>query len=390
VRVLKHRFQTCCAENRSGARLTAERDSFEGIQVLRFVAALMVVGMHSTHYAVERLHINATIFSNGGAGVDIFFVISGFVMMISSQSQLARPDGWKEFMLRRLIRIVPLYWLLLSAKVVTLIWLPGALRDATIDPLAIVSSYLFLPSYNNEGEIAPILYVGWTLNFEMFFYALLAIAMAFQFNAYKFIAGVFSLCCLLAVIRNPGWPALSFYGDTMVLEFGLGMLIARAHIERMRLPAVVSVSRSDIRSDNRSVSWSVSRSVSLPIGLIGLGCLGLLPVWESVPGLSRPIVWGVPAALIVLGVALINPTIKGRVPRVWLFLGSASYALYLIHPLVAPLAPSLLMRLGLPYVGVSVALSIVVSVLAAACVYQWVERPTSDYLRSRCQTTKLV
>ena len=141
------------------------KDQYEGIQALRFVAALLVVLMHSTHYASERLLIDVPIFSNGGAGVDIFFVISGFVMVIASNPLINRPDGWRLFVARRLIRIVPLYWLLLSVKVLTILLFPALLRDSTFDPIAIISSYLFLPSYNNEGEIAPILYVGWSLNF---------------------------------------------------------------------------------------------------------------------------------------------------------------------------------------------------------------------------------
>ena len=339
--------------------MTKTNNQFEGIQVLRFVAALLVVAMHSTHYAAERLTAGAPIFSNGSAGVDIFFVISGFVMVISSQSLIHHRDGWKHFALQRLIRIVPLYWLLLTTKVLFILFFPAALRDSSFDPVAIISSFLFLPSYNHEGEIAPILYVGWSLNFEMFFYALLAIAMAFRLNTFRFVGGVFLICCLLALLRTPDWPVYSFYFDTMVLEFGLGMLIGRACSKERVMPTGIA------------------------LGLILLGILCLTPVWEQVPTLWRPVVWGIPAALIVLGIVGLERTFNGHYPRALLVLGSASYALYLIHPLVAPLIPSMLKRAGSGSAWLSIILSMAVSVLAALMAYYVAEKPLTQWFRQK-------
>jgi exopolysaccharide production protein ExoZ len=153
---------------------------------------MLVVVMHSTRYASERLVKETPFFNTGGAGVDIFFVISGFVMIISSQSLLTRSDGWKQFGLRRIVRIVPLYWSLLTLKLVTLLLVPSVLRVTHIAPWAIIGSYLFVPSFNHDGDIAPILFVGWTLNFEMFFYLLLAIALKFRLDPFKFVGGVFA------------------------------------------------------------------------------------------------------------------------------------------------------------------------------------------------------
>src|ERR1700730_16626449 len=86
------------------------------IQALRIVAAGLVVVTHSTFYAFERLDRNFFVWQRGTRGVDIFFVISGFVMIYSSQKLLALPGGWKTFAERRIVRIVPLYWLILRLK----------------------------------------------------------------------------------------------------------------------------------------------------------------------------------------------------------------------------------------------------------------------------------
>lgn len=330
---------------------------YDGIQALRFVAALLVVVMHSTHYAAERLVKDTPFFSPGAAGVDIFFVISGFVMIISSQPLWSRADGWKQFGLRRIARIVPLYWALLTLKVATLLLAPAVLRVTDITPWAVISSYLFLPSFNHDGEIAPILFVGWTLNFEMFFYLLLVIALKFRVDAFKLVGGVFAVLCLMALLRAPGWPAAAFYFDTIVLEFGFGMLIARAVL----------------------AGWTLSRPVA--IGLLLAGFAALLPAWDTVPVLMRPIVWGIPAAMIVAATACLNDPIGRRLPTWLLLLGNASYALYLVHPLIAPLSPSLLAKLGWPNAWLSVALSVLSSIILALFVYRFAERPMTELLR---------
>ena len=85
------------------------KSTFTGIQALRFVAAMLVVLAHSTAMVNERMHLDMFKWRAGWSGVDIFFVISGFVMAISSGGLMQRANGWKIFLTRRLIRIVPLY-----------------------------------------------------------------------------------------------------------------------------------------------------------------------------------------------------------------------------------------------------------------------------------------
>ena len=147
------------SDARSGTR-------YDSIQILRAVAALAVVVFH----AGQRV---AVPFGVGQAGVDIFFVISGFVMWIVS-------DNGKtpiEFIRARILRIVPLYW------VATLLMAVGAwlglfprMRVAWDDLLA---SLFFVPYYSlsSTKEIVPVLRQGWTLNYEMFFYVSFALAL---------------------------------------------------------------------------------------------------------------------------------------------------------------------------------------------------------------------
>ncbi|MFT3800927.1 MAG: acyltransferase [Burkholderiaceae bacterium] len=332
-----------------------ESRHFTSIQALRFIAAAMVVVFHGSHYADGRL-TPGPIVINGAAGVDIFFVISGFVMMISSRDLFKADDGWRRFSLRRVARIVPLYWALLSVKVLTLLLMPGALANTEISVAEILCAYLFLPHYNADGDIFPILVVGWTLNFEMFFYAILALGMYWRLPPYRFCLGVLTVLSLGALLRPPDGPAALFYLDPIILEFGLGMLIARFVDQRPKFGP-----------------WA-------NLILIVVGVLLLCIPMSAPPDLLRPIVWGLPAAAIVLGFCGLDREIAGITPRWVTTLGDASFALYLIHPIIGPFAPSLLRRFGLVSSTASIALTLLISVIAALALYRGFERPVTRFL----------
>lgn len=334
-------------------------EQYDGIQALRFVAALMVVLCHATFYTSERLVADYPVWGKGGSGVDIFFVISGFVMAISSQSLIGRSDGWRTFVSRRVVRIVPLYWMALLLKLAILAVLPSAALHSAADPNSVLASFLFLPSFNGAGELKPFHGVGWTLNFEMFFYAMFALGMALRIQPMKFVLGVFMICCGFAIFRTDAWPALAFYADTIVLEFGFGMLLAHAISRGLKLP------------------------VRYCVALIGVGFFGLVHDFFEGDALWRPIVWGIPALMVVTGIACMNEVLRGRVPRWLLGLGAASYALYLFHPLLGPLVPAILAKLDLVSAPLSITLIVLLSIIVTWFIHLWVERPMTASVKNR-------
>lgn len=330
---------------------------YEGIQALRFVAALLVVVTHATFYVSERLVPDHPVWSNGAAGVDVFFVISGFVMVVSSQGLIGRDDGARTFLLRRLSRIVPLYWVATTLKVAAILAVPAAVLNGGIDVAHIVKSYLFIPSYNEQGGLHPVVAVGWTLNFEMFFYIAFALALWLRVPPLPFVGLIFAALSVAALFREPDWPALAFWLDTIVLEFVAGMVLARLCIDGARVPPAVAAT------------------------MVLVGFAGLLWPWGEVPGMMRVLVWGIPAVLIVAGVALLEPVLQGRVPASLMSLGDSSYALYLFHPMIAPAAPALLAKAALPNVPLSILLSIALSIGVALVVYRFGERPVTARLK---------
>jgi exopolysaccharide production protein ExoZ len=146
--------------------------TLNSIQYLRAVAAVMV----PYHHARARLPGIYEVLPNplGGAGVDLFFVISGFIMVITTAGRGSRPG---DFMLRRIARIVPSYWFYTTALALFIVAMPGVLNLSVTLP-HYLESIFFVPHVSRDNQLSfctgerslqPLLQPGWTLNFEMFF-----------------------------------------------------------------------------------------------------------------------------------------------------------------------------------------------------------------------------
>jgi peptidoglycan/LPS O-acetylase OafA/YrhL len=346
-------------EYNSGAGVvmaSTNKENYTGIQALRFLAAILVVMVHATLYTKERLDPAFGIWSPGGAGVDIFFVISGFVMVVSSRKLMTQTGGWLVFAKRRLIRIVPLYWLITTLKIAALLAVPSVVIHAKLSFYQVVMSYLFFPARNAEGALEPLVGVGWTLNYEMFFYMIFTLALLLRRDIYWFIGAVLGLCALGSLVPNIDSDALAFYFNPIVLEFFGGMLLARV-----------------------AATWRFPWWACLAAFAVGLALL------LAQPGGSFPrfIGSGLPALLVVSGVVFGERWLAGRIPNFLLNLGAASYALYLFHPLVAPLAPAVLKRVGLLEVGTSIVACVMISIIVSLITFIVVERRVTRYLNRR-------
>jgi exopolysaccharide production protein ExoZ len=333
----------------------AQSNRFLGIQALRMVAASLVVCTHSTFYAAERLNRDFVVWERGTRGVDIFFVISGFVMIYSSQKLFGSPTGWREFAERRIMRIVPLYWLITTMKVFVLLLTSGLVLHAALNPTSTVCSYLFLPAKNLDGKLRPLVNVGWTLNFEMLFYFLFGLALFLRTGVSKFVGVALALLSIGAYFRAPSWPPIAFYLNSIVLEFYFGILIAKACLRGIYLP---------------------KRSAYL------LATCGL--VLLLLPAMNRKwpqfLIGGVPAALIVWSAASLRD-LEELIPRFVLYLGDASYAIYLIHPFVCPLPPAVMSRLHVNYPWLSVFLSVALGMGVGSLLHQFIELPMNAWLK---------
>lgn len=303
---------------------------------------------------------------NGAAGVDIFFVISGFVMALSSQALVRRVHPAGTFLLRRIERIVPLYWLATTFKVVTLLAVPALAVNALGTPWHIVASYLFLPTLNPAGEPFPVLLVGWTLNLEMLFYLLFAAALMLHLRPLRVLAPVLLALAMVPVILSAVphgvVPVVMTLANPILIEFAFGMLLFRAWNEGLRLP--------------QASAWLVLAGGFLVIALVPWAALSLL----------RPIVWGLPALAIVAAGLSLESMAASAAMRGMLRVGDASYSIYLSHTFVLPVAAFLLLRMhiqGIAGLVPGIVLGTLMSVSVGLGVYRWVELPIIKYFRRR-------
>ncbi len=277
------------------------------LQYLRAAAALAVVYSH----AAAQVPAYAELLPQGGAfGVDVFFVISGFIMV-----WIARPEDTPgRFMLNRVRRVVPLYWFFTLAMAAILLVLPGLFRNSVFDLGSLAASLAFWPheSAAHPGALWPIVAPGWSLNYEMYFYVLFALSL-FAPARWRVAATVAAIVLVWGVAHAlPGDAALLvFHRETVVFEFALGMGLAVAWRRGWTLPPVAGAS------------------------LLVVGSLWLMygTGWPHFVSLSLP------ALLVVAG------TLAVRAPNLrWAtLLGDSSYALYLSHIFVLGAANKLLL-----------------------------------------------
>ncbi|WP_237477696.1 acyltransferase family protein [Lichenibacterium dinghuense] len=335
------------------------------LQIVRAVAATVVVVFHAQGELVHRGFADPfPSLTIGAFGVDLFFVVSGFIMVVASERLFGRPGAALSFMAKRVVRVAPLYWLFTAAFTgiaIGLGHLPGHPRASATH---IVASFLFLPALRpDDGAYFPVYSLGWTLNYEMFFYLCFAsvLALARGRAVAALSAGLIGLVLVGRLVALP-WP-LFYWADPIVLEFVFGLWLGLAHRAGWRMP----------------VRAGTALAVAAVVG-----------AWLYVPFINsaadwRGLAWGLPAATLVawaLGIGEPGTSLPARAAT---RLGDASFSLYLVHSalfIVVFYALSKVMTpQRLPPVAY-MALLVGSSVAAALALYRWLEAPMTRRLQA--------
>ncbi|GAA4700271.1 acyltransferase [Nocardioides conyzicola] len=240
----------------------------------------------------------------GALGVATFFVISGYIMCVTTHRSAGTRRGAGYFAARRITRIVPLYWL------ATAIAIPVKITEPDF-AVRLVKSLLFIPYVDSDGEWQPILALGWTLNYEMFFYAVFALCLLLprRVGLAVCVPMMLTLGALGFVDQGTLPGLLDFYADPMVLMFGVGVLLG-------------------LRPWRASLRW-----VTAPI----VACLALPVVvaWLTGAPLPRSAEWALTAAVAVGTVAIALSARRdrpsGRLDAALGVAGDHSYETYLFH-----------------------------------------------------------
>ena len=330
---------------------------FERIQQLRLVAVTVVVAFHA--FKMSRMHMAGGTrlgwLIHGDLGVDLFFVISGFIICYTASR---RERDWRLFLRQRLTRIVPLYWLLTALMLALIVALPHTLGRGGQPTIGHVLLSFGFGSFLT-GRM-PLVYVGWSLEYEMLFYLAGAAAMAGLRRPWRWLPILLALVVAAGAVARPPIDSAAYaLARPMLLEFAMGVLIGSFVTEgRVPWPGIAAVG-----------------AALLSLAFYPLG----QEVWR---------VWfaGIAAAgLLMLAIRQDRRApVRSLIGRIAATAGDAAYSIYLIQvlslsafaKLAARLAPGLAPDLF-------VLLATAGTIAAGIALHRLVEQPLLHLLRRR-------
>lgn len=334
---------------------------FDSIQALRGIAALLVVLEH------------ISLLSCGAFGVDVFFCISGFMMMFSTHKDTSC------FFRKRLIRILPLYYLGTIGTFGLLLFFPSMFQQSTADVIQLVKSLLFIPFDIGGGVLQPIFRIGWTVNCEIFFYLLFWISYHISRKWRGLLCSIFLAVIVAAAHLLPGnFAPLIFYGDPVMLDFILGILCYYA------ARAIYQYAQKETEDKNHRGLLEKTTGVLFLAASCGL--LFLLSITEyktNILDFYRPLHWGVPSALAIMGFFIAGLSLK--TPSALARLGDMSFSIYLVHyyPIML-IDRKLLATLTLgPKLILPVLASLLLVIALSYAVWYFMEKKLTMWLRRR-------
>ncbi|WP_448641033.1 acyltransferase family protein [Geodermatophilus sp. URMC 63] len=347
---------------------------------MRGVAALAVVCAHGVDLVESQPHLGPSriaglghLGNSGAIGVDLFFVISGFVMALSVARMSGARDA-RRFLVLRWLRVAPPF-LVACALLICLHTFVG--QPYPLPWQAAANATLFVPVVDQVAYTLPVLDVGWTLSFEFTFYlGVAALVLGGQARrAWLLVPALTGLVAVGAVLA-PSAFLLRWVTNPIMIEFAFGILAYwlwdRGLLERVR-----------------PVWWAlgaIAGGVLVAEVVVGYGGASEAgTVLDGSGSTLRVLVWGIPVLFVFLALLPLGRS-EGisRAGRLARHLGDSSYSLYLVHMSVFGFLGALLSRLpALPVADVLLPLSVAVAAVAGSLFHRWVEVPINAWVRDR-------
>lgn len=316
----------------------------QSLQILRFIAATSVVYYHIT-------------FSIGSFGVDIFFVLSGFVIALvvfNKQNPIL-------FAISRISRIIPIYWLLTTFLLLIILLAPKLVHESSVNNANLfnyIRSLLFIPFFDGK-EMKPILQLGWTLNYEMIFYTLTFISILLTRNSLIFVSSLLIVIFFVFSYIIESQLASSFLGNDIILEFVLGIIAFKIY------------STSFLKRFS---------SFLLILILIFSYCLMIYFQIEDLAK-SRLLFYGLPSFIIILCCVTLEDYIsntKTKLTTILVNMGDASYSTYLTHWYVVVACRKILsekLEIYNFFSPFGVIITLIISLIVGQVVYEFADKP---------------
>jgi exopolysaccharide production protein ExoZ len=343
------------------------------IQILRAVAALAVVFYHTGAEATELCKSSGweCRFEDwlGALGVSLFFIISGYIMVVTSWNYFGKAGASKEFLKRRIYRIAPLYWILTTVTLIGILIAPWIFNAPLLRLDYLAGTYLFWPVLRDDGLVRPVMKLGWTLNYEMFFYVVFAVAL--MCKRWLGLALAISVLAILIMLQSTGAligapTAVQFWSDPIVLNFVIGMVAGVIYMSGFKT----------------NMRVNLTACLGAVFGFLAIEFSS--DFMHSLPedGLAYRTIIAAPMAMLFVA-ATFGPQVQQSSlwARSGLLLGDASYSLYLVHPFALRATRAVWSKvIGFDVsVWVFFALCLSLAVLAGLACYFCIERPVARY-----------
>lgn len=329
------------------------KNHYDSIQTLRGIAAIFVV--------LEHIRF----IQNGAFGVDIFFCISGFMVMFTTH------QNTRYFFRKRLLRIIPFYYLMTLGIYILLLLFPEMFEQTTPRIIYLVKSLLFIPFDIGNGAIQPLIRIGWTINYEMFFYILFFIASRIS-HRYRglvcsILIGLFVLAGFVLPVQG---VVFDFYSNPIMLEFMMGILCYYA-------------TRAVHGIHQRKQMPVLTIPLSMLMAVVLFAFMWITRDSFEMLSFSRLLYWGLPAALIVL--CFFTAGLMISMPSFSITLGNISFSLYLIHYYPIMFIDRVLLDFSTasPGAAAGAICSILVVVFLSYPAWYLIEHRLTGWLRSR-------
>jgi peptidoglycan/LPS O-acetylase OafA/YrhL len=329
------------------------------IQLLRAYASVAVVYFHTGFHF-------GPVYPIGSFGVDLFFVISGYIMARILYSEKTR----QYFLRRRLLRIVPPYWFFTVLVFVASLFVPQLMVSTRGNVIELFKSFFFIPFMKGNSVIRPTLFIGWSINYEMFFYVALAIGLAIAPRRAVWIGSglILAILAICSLVPHPG-AIVQFYADPIILEFVMGVL-----------GFYVCKSVGIIQS-------GTLKTLLLVVGILAALSLSFFQAFHFYFTHIRAISLGIAAWIAVCAAVLLAASGWDTRNKLLILIGDASYILYLVHTFVIYLLDRALVRHIGHWLSDSTVSGMILGVLASVALsialHVYAERPLLRILTTR-------
>lgn len=329
---------------------TQSNEQIKTLQVLRGIAATTLVFYHSNTNAF------------GGFSNQMFFVISGVVIAMileTDQKQI-------NFLVNRITRIVPLYWIATTMVLILTALIPQAFKATTLNFSNYLKSIFFIPYFKENGLMQPMLFVGWTLNYEMFFYSCAWISLIITKTFRPLITSMLIIATFGFSHLTNNLVIKSFFGNTYGFYFIAGLLIYKIYKKRL------------LDKVNNKILFITSLTSYSIMAYYDQRLIGSR-VFET---------QGIPCTLLITSIIALEKSEKLKTNKIFKFfmiIGDASYSIYLFHVFVFYGLQKTIFKAHPDSLLYSVT-TILTSLLIGHTIHNYIDKPLTKFLRKKIST----